>query len=477
MLVLWYLAWMVNWGNAQLWFDEVITLNNYCGAFSRDCTFGSVFRNYTLANNHILSSAIYWLWIRLCTPQARELLLRLPSIAFGVATLCVLYFGWRRYIGRVIALLCVAMFASSPVFLPFAYQIRGYSLAMMLSALTMLPLMAILRGDASLRHQLALAVLLVLQPLIMPSGVILAGACAAAIFFTQPRRWQDALPAVLGGALGLAYYLTLWTQFKAAAIDAGSISLDWWTRWSSARHVVFAFTLHLMVALLILAVMLCRRKFQLKQLRMPCAILCGAAAVWLAMYVLAGSKTVPFPRNSLVLLPMLSFGVMLLLRQCGFRLKQPLHCGALGGVIMLFGAAVIMQSMRYEQARVRQGDIPQNLLVQQYRGDCSIRDFVDNLQQAGIDGNCLIVVSDNDGAVAKWYFKTHHFPAQNIFDRTDALQSNPRVINRNIQNLPVFIGARLRPEAEQLAKIAGYDGVSNALMTTSHRQFYRAIRQ
>lgn len=477
LLALWQLAWMVRWGGAQLWFDEVITLNNYCGAFSAKATLWSVFRNYSLANNHILSSAVYWCWLKLCPPESFELWLRLPSIAFGMATTAAAYWGWRRFLGCRLALFASALLAASPVFLPFAYQIRGYALSMLLSALAMPPMMAVMRHGGTAPRQLALFFLLAPQALIMPSGAILAAAVAAAILLAHPKRWVGAIPAALGGAAGLSYYLTLWTQFRAAALDAGSISRDWWTCAGSARHVAAAFAIHAAAALAILGwAMARRRQWQWRKWKAPLSMFLGMALAESAMYLAAGSQRVPFPRNSLIMLPFFTLAVVSAMRCARIRLLANWQCGAALLAAVLCGLAVITASVRRERQLVAAGDIPQNLLMQQYRGDCSMRDFAGNLASAGIGRQCLLLVSDNDGAVAKWYFKCRRLPAENVFDRTDALQLTPplRWHFPARGRWPLFIGARLYPEAVQLANIAGYEGAGEELMATSHRQFRQA---
>ena len=122
------------WATAQLWLDEVITLYHYCGAFHPEATMGAIFRSYTMANNHILSSAIYFLWLKLVPLTAPEAVLRLPSLVFGALTLATVAFWWRKWLGARIAALGALVFAASPVFPAFAYQIRGYALSMLLSA-------------------------------------------------------------------------------------------------------------------------------------------------------------------------------------------------------------------------------------------------------------------------------------------------------------------------------------------------------
>ena len=54
-----FLLRVTPWSMAELWFDEVLTLQ-YFAIGQEDSTFLSIFRNYIMANNHFLNSAIYW---------------------------------------------------------------------------------------------------------------------------------------------------------------------------------------------------------------------------------------------------------------------------------------------------------------------------------------------------------------------------------------------------------------------------------
>ena len=73
------------WFNAELWYDEVLTLSRFVFN-SHDGSLLNVFRDYPIANNHMLSTAVYWIWTHL-VGLPDEAILRIPSIVGGLATI------------------------------------------------------------------------------------------------------------------------------------------------------------------------------------------------------------------------------------------------------------------------------------------------------------------------------------------------------------------------------------------------------
>ena len=475
------------WATAQLWLDEVITLYHYCGAFHPEATMGAIFRSYTMANNHILSSAIYFLWLKLVPLTAPEAVLRLPSLVFGALTLATVAFWWRKWLGARIAALGALVFAASPVFPAFAYQIRGYALSMLLSAVGVALAATLL--DAPARRgtawpvQLALFVVALAQPLVMPSAALFPAAIAAWIAVERrpadsflgrnaPKAVAAALPTALGGLLGLAYYLTLGSQFRLARIDAGEISRDWWTASSSALHVLLALAAHLGVLLVPLGLALVFKKCkQILNNKIVIIIISWLGAEAL-MYLAAGRQTVPFPRNSLVFFPLVTFAALLALRALPRHFCRGRYALGAAGVAILLGLSITSWQERICLKMVRAGDIPQDLLKQQYRGDDSIRTVVRNLHEAGLCDSAFLLVSDNDGTVAKWHYDLLGHSARRVYDRTE-LYANPYFWRQaDGTAAPVFVVARLAPEAEQLYSIAAYPISRQLLMEMKFRDFY-----
>ena len=480
-----YVVRILPWATAQLWIDEVITLYNYAGAFHPGTTLGSVFRNYTLANNHILSTAIYWCWLKIVPVTAPEILLRLPSLVFGALTLAVVCFWWRKWLGTRIAVLGTVVFAASPVFPAFAYQIRGYSLSMLLAAIGVALAAEVLEEAPKHFHwkaQAALLLLGVLQPLIMPSAALFPAATALWLALTRRpgerligetfwRRCASAIPSALGGILGLAYYLTLGEQFRLARLDAGEISADWWTPSSSAMHVLAAMAAHLGVLLVPLVLTPVFRKIKQLIYNKSIIILLSWLIAEALMYVAAGRQTVPFPRNSLVFFPMVTFAALLAIRDLPRRfIRRGVIFGA-GMLVILLGIGITAWQEAVCLKLVRAGDIPQDLLKQQYRGDDSTRTIVRNLHEAGLCDHSYFLVSDNDGTVAKWHYEVLGHSPQRVYDRT-LLLANRRFWEQPGGVALVFVSARLPPEADQLYNIAQYPLPRKCMMQLKFRDFY-----
>ena len=190
------------------------------------------------------------------------------------------------------------------------------------------------------------------------------------------------------------------------------------------------------------------------------------------MYVAAGRATVPFPRNSLVFFPMVTFAALLAIRALPRRfLKRGVVFGT-GVLAVLLGISITAWQEAVCLKLVRAGDIPQDLLKQQYRGDDSIRTVVRNLHDAGLCDTTYLLVSDNDGTVAKWHYEVLGHSPQRVYDRT-LLLANPRFWEQSYgSTAPVFVVARLAPEADQLYGVAQYPLPRKCLMELKYRDFY-----
>ena len=222
-----FLCCMALWLQSDLWYDEVLSWNV---VFQHDSPW-SIFRDYRFANNHFLNNFLEWMWLRgLGLNAANEFLVRLPAVFFGMGTVAVALLAWRKFLGEKIALLTAVLMACSPVFTAFAWQFRGYSLAMFLSSLAVTAT-ASRWEKPTWGNGLALFCVSLLLPLVMPPAAMLPFALAFALFVEKGkalRQWtgfwaaiRGAWPPVAGTVLGVAYYLTLWEQFRAATRESG----------------------------------------------------------------------------------------------------------------------------------------------------------------------------------------------------------------------------------------------------------------
>ena len=331
--ILWYLLGTVvllgrtmPWALSDLSHDEIHTVCNFSGLLTGR-GFWEIFRVYPYANNHFLCSALYWLWLKIIPGRtAPELLLRLPSLILALLTLAIIAWGWRRHLGARLAGLTALLFAASPVFGAFAFQIRGYIMAIMLTAAAV-PFMLDLLGDSQhgLRDTIALTLLAFLQPLVMPSGVLFSAAVFLCLLEParrqpHPRLWlrRHALPVICGGFLsGLYYLLALGEQFFKAAVQASAnAAVLWGNPWRAFLHAVLAFCLHLL-PLLVLAAWLTARHWRqnssapFAQWRQPLVILLACLLTAFGFICGYRCRVVPFPRVFLLFLPLCTVAIAL----------------------------------------------------------------------------------------------------------------------------------------------------------------------
>ncbi|MBQ7177471.1 MAG: hypothetical protein IJS08_08660, partial [Victivallales bacterium] len=240
------------WLLAEYWYDEVLTLSNFVLGSSQDDTlWKSVFRSYPIANNHILSTAVYWIWVRILNYNLSiEHFTRLPSLIFGTGLIALCVCHWRKWLGGRIANLGGLLLAASPVFGAFAYQIRGYSMSMFLTGLAISGLLEYNAGKYAL-GQFLLCISCLLLPLVIPSNVLLAPVLAAALLWSC-RSWKSkilsCIPPMLAFFVGISYYFTIWTQFVKASKEPGG----WSSPWQVAGNLLLAFILHGIVLLIAL---------------------------------------------------------------------------------------------------------------------------------------------------------------------------------------------------------------------------------
>ena len=189
------------------------------------------------------------------------------------------------------------------------------------------------------------------------------------------------------------------------------------------------------------------------------------------MYGVAGRQAVPFPRNSLVFFPLVTFAALLSLCALPRRFRCSKVLLGTAVVAVFLGIGITSWQDRTCLKMVRAGDIPQDLLKQQYRGDDSMRTIARNLHEADLcDSSCLLV-SDNDGTVAKWYYKVLGHSPKQVRDRTD-LMRNPQFWWQPDGPSVLFVASRLRPEADQLYDIAQYPLPRKCIMELKFRDFY-----
>jgi mannosyltransferase len=188
--------------NAELWFDEIVTVLNFVRVPLR-----AVVTTYTVANNHVLNSVLTNMSASVFgeAPWA----LRLPAVAFGVAGVWAFWWVAARLWPATLALIGTLLFATSYHHIYYSQNARGYS-AFLFFALVATGCVLRLsaddaRGSAKVTIVYILAVTLGLYSMLLMSFV--AGGHAAVLLAT--RRWRLLVALVIGIAGGMLLYAPL----------------------------------------------------------------------------------------------------------------------------------------------------------------------------------------------------------------------------------------------------------------------------
>lgn len=481
LLIALFLVRVYSWATAELWYDEVLSLQLF---ILKHDTLAGLFRDYCIANNHFLANAIEWLWVRLCPiALGSELSLRIPAILCGIGTLLTVHIGWRKWLGKEVAFATALLLAASPVFSVFAFQMRGYSLAMLLSALALTAMMHRLEKN-TWRNCLALFTASLALPLVMPSAAMLPAAIVAAFGLhsifkgEQPSETtgkrilhgiHQSLPAIIGAFLGVLYYTTLWADFQRARAESGG----WSSAWLVAGHLLLAFALHLAFFAWPLAkTSLSKRSCDL----LPKCIL-GAVVIAAAAVLLVPSPVgrAPFPRVFLPLLPMLTLAAALAMKSTSPITAIPLKKLALISAIPGLLIGICCDSLTARQLDTRETP-PQNLLQQYYRGNspCSL-----NMSSLTNDSEKrLILVNASDVPAFSFYWQISGG------NTIPAYHGLPPFIPGNIpssfvqtaidKHLEIAIFARTEAEARSILQTQSLDDHANLEegKRTEHRTLY-----
>ena len=469
-----FLLRVMPWSMAELWYDEVLTLQ-YFAIGGENSSLGGIFRNYIMANNHFLNSALYWWWVRFLDFSFTEHILRWPSLFFGFASILMVVLHWRRYIGRRLAAIFGLVLAVSPVFSAFAYQVRGYSLCMFLSTLALSGILEILFGNHR-RGQLWVCLACFLLPLVMPSAALLAPALALFLFWqlrvngkATGKALACAVPCLLMTLLSAAYYLHIWEQFRKASESAGG----WESSWLAAGNVILGMSAHLGLLSLPLAaysLYMLPRLFnpatahKTTGLRLLLCCLLPTSAVILLRF----GGHAPFPRVFLVFLPAVTLAAAGTCYALPFLRRQKLTYLAVA--VLLSGCVIEQICSRLTTRQVLNGNSPQNLLQQYYRDATDNRDAVTFIRSNGMVGEYIFLVNEWDAPSFLFYWQLANFPQQAVFVSNrvpDQFWLAPQLANFKLAVL-----ARNEIEAGNLFRKAGFKGPFHLLNKTQLRGLY-----
>lgn len=361
-------------------YDEAISLSVY--VIQKDNIF-QIFRDYSMANNHFLSNAIYWLWLAVIGKKGliMECLTRLPSLLCGIGSILIVLYHWRKFIGEKKAWLAALLIALSPVYSGFAWQVRGYSLIFFLGIALVAASLHRLR-QMTVWNGLTVFLLSLLLPLAMPSSVMLpaavgAGMCVA--YWIATRKVSSALrlvfPVFIGVFLGGGYYLTLGSQFWASAKAAGG----WDSFWKTIGNISLAIVFHCGIFSIGIPVLLWQALQRiLKAIRVrnivpecdvlelyPSLLALSVIAVILGLLLCSiPTSHYPFPRVFLLMLAPLTFTVMSTDTVLGkMSFWKQIALTVLLAVLVNAGCDLYVKYADSDYSRPCQ-----NLLVQRWRG-------------------------------------------------------------------------------------------------------------
>ena len=450
------------WFNAELWYDEVLTLTRFVFN-NQDGSLANVFRDYPIANNHILSTAVYWIWTHI-VGLPDEAILRIPSIVAGLATIAIVMRHWRKFIGDCLATIGGFMLAISPVFTAYAYQVRGYALTCLLAAIAVSGVFEVLYGSR-LKGQLLFAAASFLLPLIMPTNAILAPALLAVIVVCHWKAKHgiktmviDCLPAIVTTALGAGYYLTIWEQFKRVIAEPDG--------WSSATMVAGNVLLAAIAHAAILPLFFFPKRKQQEeesQENQPClcwfAISTIAACALLVIFSLVISRSghAPFPRVFLVFCLPLTAAVLAFAKTRGIH--RSFTFATLAVVVLCNGILWERFATSITDYQLAHNHVPDNLLQQYYRGCTELRDMSrSNLENK----QAMFIVTDAYDIMSfRFYWNLQELPPQSVAGVNELPQDFWKIFENSGLQLRAF--AKSPEQAADIFSKAGFGDKANLL--------------
>ena len=473
--------------NGDLFFDEATTLDVYVLPKSNPFM---IFRDYSMANNHILSNLIYWFWISLTGPNIifMGVLLRLPSILLSIGTLLIAFYGWSPFLGKRKAILAALLMALSPSFCNYVWQVRGYSLIIFLSTLLVTASLWRMKCPTTLNATF-IFILSILLALTMPSAVMLPIAIGIALFsahFFVRHQFCKGIsamaPAFWGVCLGGGYYLTLGQQFWNAAKAANG----WDAFWPTFGNIVLAILVHCsifswQIPRFYAKVFKTISRHKAKQtgpeadaiFAYPAYLL---VSVFLVIFLLLVARnpiySYPFPRVFILMLVPLTYSVLTPIQipeqQSGF-IKLLAICLSIGILTHLCCEFYITCAQRNPSLQC------DNLLLQGGRGsDLSFRMTQTVIQERKETGDAVTIVDGNLVPTVGLYCKLYNYSllSSGFLAIMDARWITPTILQKAIWKQQKFkILARTKEEAVTLQKQLAKELPSQLILRKQYGDF------
>lgn len=392
-LLLSFMIMSLDYLRANLWMDELITLNSFVN--NPEVGFTEVFSQYRVANNHILYSALMWIWVRVVGMGSEEIL-RFPGLLMGAVSLVLLYHMGRRLFDRASGFFLALLMGFSPIFLAFVCQMRGYGMTFLLATLATYGALLV-AGDKARQGLLLFVPAALLLPGVLPSNLLLSATLVGYMALVARRRRRLARQsgalalAALAAAGGMALYLPILEEL----LQVMDNTVGWPNGWIVVGNWVTALALHL-GAFTLAAIgfgQAWRREHPEPQDEHPgdrarellplLALCCGVVLIGFSLW------RAPFPRSLLAFLPPLTVCSLYVFRQS--YVERNINFMLLGFFVLCNTLAATRLGDYFTRRDLAAGQIPQSLVQQFYARQSDVTDVVAALMRAdGVRDRAII---------------------------------------------------------------------------------------
>lgn len=364
-LVLFFLVLAIPYIFSDLWMDEVLSV----WEFWMLPDLKDVFLHYPIANNHIFFSALLWIWCRITGMNLWEPLLRIPCVLLALLSLGILWFWGKKRFPQT-GFLFGFLFAFSPVYIAFLFQLRGYGFSLLLSTLLAAGFWEIQQKNYKIAFVLSLPGFLLL-PGIMPSNILVLLSILLSLgimlYINQELRRECwifffFIPAFL---LGLLPYTFIWDQFVLVLKDP----LGWESPWGALANILLALFVHLWIPIFLFFFL--SYKFKTKNIfstQRPLIVLFFVSLFFILCSLFIRQPS-PYPRTYLVFFPIFTLILISILEELCPKKENFLQNKACLLFLVFLGNALLCQKIAssWVSRQIEKGLYPQDLLFQYYQ--------------------------------------------------------------------------------------------------------------
>ncbi len=186
-----------------------------------------------------------WIWLQITGHNGFELILRFSNLIIAISGLLFIYHHMKKLFDELQAFFIVLILVFSPLYLNFAFQLRGYGLTMLLSALATIGCLYIIEGKIQ-KGSIFFLIGTVLLPGVMPVNFLLNLSLILFLHWTfaSRRRWRQNRNVLLllsfGSIAGFGIYIPIFDQF----INVLNHTEGWNSRFEITTHSLFSLLAH-----------------------------------------------------------------------------------------------------------------------------------------------------------------------------------------------------------------------------------------